>query len=206
MEDAEACREWFCEKCAPQEQTASIPTSCYPNNNTMMEIEAASLRKWLCAFCTVTKMKENSNPLTQVMTRLESIERKMETTVSAPHPARSYAPCSTTYGCYSMEGGGDITRGQASAREAGAGKLPTFSGNPEEWGMFITTFEETTQLCGFSDRENHRLLKELGLEGSSKPLCLSWTGGQLREEKESVETSITISETRDDDRKFTMPA
>uniref|UniRef100_A0A8W7Q0V0 PHD-type domain-containing protein n=1 Tax=Anopheles coluzzii TaxID=1518534 RepID=A0A8W7Q0V0_ANOCL len=116
--------------------------------------ESSSSRKWLCAFCTLNKMKEQCTiPLDQVMNRLESIERKMETTAKAPPPMHGYASCSTTYGL-SMEGAGDITRSQASARQAGAGKLPTFSGNPEEWGMFISTFEETMQLCGFTDREN----------------------------------------------------
>uniref|UniRef100_A0A182T575 PHD-type domain-containing protein n=1 Tax=Anopheles maculatus TaxID=74869 RepID=A0A182T575_9DIPT len=116
VDDAAACREWFCEKCANArpDQTASTPTGYrQPVDNKMMEIrrifeqmkacmeqgtrqksaaprrtcyacngsgdtemigcngcnrsvhltcltesEAASLRKWLCAFCTVTKKRE----------------------------------------------------------------------------------------------------------------------------------------------------
>uniref|UniRef100_A0A182IY00 Zinc finger PHD-type domain-containing protein n=1 Tax=Anopheles atroparvus TaxID=41427 RepID=A0A182IY00_ANOAO len=41
----------------------------------------------------------------------------------------------------------------------------------------------------------HALMDELGLSGSPKPLCLSWTGGQTMEEKNSVEMSSSISDT-----------
>ena len=42
----------------------------------------------------------------------------------------------------------------------------------------------------------HSLLRELNLEGTSHPLCLNWTGGQQREEKESVKLSLKISGVR----------
>lgn len=36
-------------------------------------------------------------------------------------------------------------------------------------------------------------MEELGLKGSHKPLCLSWSGGQTRKEESSTELSITVS-------------
>uniref|UniRef100_A0A182KHA5 Uncharacterized protein n=1 Tax=Anopheles christyi TaxID=43041 RepID=A0A182KHA5_9DIPT len=62
-------------------------------------------------------------------------------------------PSSTAIGLSTAHDGPDISCSQA-ARLIGGGKLPFFSGNPEEWSMFISTFEETTRACGFSDGEN----------------------------------------------------
>ncbi|XP_052901352.1 uncharacterized protein LOC128307511 [Anopheles moucheti] len=39
----------------------------------------------------------------------------------------------------------------------------------------------------------HGLLKELGISGKPRPLCISWTGNQSRVEDESVELSVKIS-------------
>ncbi|XP_055623313.1 uncharacterized protein LOC129766739 [Toxorhynchites rutilus septentrionalis] len=47
-----------------------------------------------------------------------------------------------------------LTRRQLAARQAVSKELPTFSGNPEEWPIFLATFNNTTQLCGFSNDEN----------------------------------------------------
>uniref|UniRef100_A0A182NDR5 PHD-type domain-containing protein n=1 Tax=Anopheles dirus TaxID=7168 RepID=A0A182NDR5_9DIPT len=52
----------------------------------------------------------------------------------------------------------------------------------------------------------HALTKELGISGKSKPLCLSWTGGQLRDEAESIEVSVNISGIRGQDRQYEVPA
>lgn len=43
---------------------------------------------------------------------------------------------------------------QIAARQVTGKDLPVFSGNPEDWPMFIRTYEETTIACGFSDVEN----------------------------------------------------
>lgn len=43
---------------------------------------------------------------------------------------------------------------QIAARQVTGKDLPAFSGNPEDWPMFIRTYEETTVACGFSDVEN----------------------------------------------------
>jgi len=40
------------------------------------------------------------------------------------------------------------------ARQATGKDLPTFSGDPEDWPGFITNFEKSTEVCGFSEEEN----------------------------------------------------
>ncbi|XP_062537615.1 uncharacterized protein LOC134205925 [Armigeres subalbatus] len=47
-----------------------------------------------------------------------------------------------------------ISRQQLAARQAISKDLPTFSGNPEEWPLFLSTFNSTTALCGFTKEEN----------------------------------------------------
>ncbi|XP_055604575.1 uncharacterized protein LOC129752820 [Uranotaenia lowii] len=48
----------------------------------------------------------------------------------------------------------NLTRNQLAARHVVAKDLPLFSGNPEEWPMFFSTFESTTRMCGYTDDEN----------------------------------------------------
>lgn len=43
---------------------------------------------------------------------------------------------------------------QIAARQVTGKDLPEFNGNPEDWPMFIRTYEETTNACGFTDVEN----------------------------------------------------
>ncbi|XP_053691700.1 uncharacterized protein LOC128740196 [Sabethes cyaneus] len=52
----------------------------------------------------------------------------------------------------------------------------------------------------------HSLLKELQLEGTPNPLCLNWTGGQQREERESVRLQLEISGgSRNRCKKYVLP-
>ncbi|XP_062698793.1 uncharacterized protein LOC109420058 [Aedes albopictus] len=48
----------------------------------------------------------------------------------------------------------ELSRSQLAARQAVAKELPIFSGAPEEWPLFIATYENTTRMCGYSDEEN----------------------------------------------------
>lgn len=62
----------------------------------------------------------------------------------------------------------ELSRSQLAARQAVARELPTFSGYPEEWPLFIATFESSTRMCGYSEEENmlrlQRSLKGKALE------------------------------------------
>lgn len=43
---------------------------------------------------------------------------------------------------------------QLAARHVMAKELPIFSGNPEDWPLFISAYHNSTLACGFSDAEN----------------------------------------------------
>ncbi|XP_055584725.1 uncharacterized protein LOC129737589 [Uranotaenia lowii] len=47
-----------------------------------------------------------------------------------------------------------LKRNHLAARQVIAKDLPSFSGNPEEWPIFISTYESTTSMCMFTDEEN----------------------------------------------------
>ncbi|XP_055622791.1 uncharacterized protein LOC129766295 [Toxorhynchites rutilus septentrionalis] len=47
-----------------------------------------------------------------------------------------------------------LSRSQIAARQAVSKDLPTFSGNPEEWPIFLSMFNSTTAMCGFTEEEN----------------------------------------------------
>ncbi|XP_062714236.1 uncharacterized protein LOC134291009 [Aedes albopictus] len=65
---------------------------------------------------------------------------------------------------------------QIAARQVIAKELPTFSGNPEDWPLFISSFTNTTQACGYSDAENlarlQRSLKGNALDAVRSRLLL----------------------------------
>lgn len=58
-----------------------------------------------------------------------------------------------------------------AARQALPRELPTFTGKPEEWPIFISSYEGTTSACGFSNAENairlQRCLKGRALDAVS---------------------------------------
>ncbi|XP_053691197.1 uncharacterized protein LOC128739725 [Sabethes cyaneus] len=47
-----------------------------------------------------------------------------------------------------------LSREQIAARQVVSCDLPRFGGNPDEWPMFISTYESTTTMCGYRDEEN----------------------------------------------------
>lgn len=51
-------------------------------------------------------------------------------------------------------GSGRLTREQLAARQSLPKDLPEFNGNPKKWVEFITTYEQTTSLCGYTNAEN----------------------------------------------------
>ncbi|XP_055628954.1 uncharacterized protein LOC129770265 [Toxorhynchites rutilus septentrionalis] len=60
-----------------------------------------------------------------------------------------------------------LNRSQIAARQAIPRDLPTFDGDPEEWPLFVATFESTTRVCGFSQEENIIRLQKC-LRGKAK--------------------------------------
>uniref|UniRef100_A0A182RWX5 PHD-type domain-containing protein n=1 Tax=Anopheles funestus TaxID=62324 RepID=A0A182RWX5_ANOFN len=143
-----------CQKCDRQTHFICLP----------MGFSKSERNTWLCAFCKLKRM-ESANTIDVVLARLEAME-KMEGQAMASVPRASYGiplASSTAWGQSSTE---ELTRIQRSARQAVTGKLPPFSGNPEEWAMFIASYEETTRLCGYTDGENILRL-QLALKGKA---------------------------------------
>ncbi|XP_055634159.1 uncharacterized protein LOC129774446 [Toxorhynchites rutilus septentrionalis] len=65
---------------------------------------------------------------------------------------------------------------QLAARQVMLKELPTFSGNPEEWPLFISSFTNSTNACGFTNAENlmrlHRCLRGPALDAVRSRLLI----------------------------------
>ncbi|XP_055616587.1 uncharacterized protein LOC129762386 [Toxorhynchites rutilus septentrionalis] len=66
------------------------------------------------------------------------------------------------------------TKAQLAARNAISRKLPIFTGKPEEWPLFVGSYEASNTACGFNDVENLVRLQE-----SLKGPALESVRGQL---------------------------
>ncbi|XP_062702895.1 uncharacterized protein LOC134285671 [Aedes albopictus] len=53
-----------------------------------------------------------------------------------------------------------LNRSQLAARQAVPKDLPEFGGNPEDWPLFFSVFNSSTQMCGFSNEENMLRLRK----------------------------------------------
>lgn len=53
----------------------------------------------------------------------------------------------------------DLTPSQIRARKI-LSELPKFNGKPKDWAYFITSFEESTKMCGFKNFENIARLRQ----------------------------------------------
>ncbi|XP_062713044.1 uncharacterized protein LOC134290073 [Aedes albopictus] len=56
---------------------------------------------------------------------------------------------------------------QLAARHVVPKELPSFSGNPAEWPLFWSSFETSTQMCGYTDAENLMRLQR-SLKGDAR--------------------------------------
>ncbi|XP_052901623.1 uncharacterized protein LOC128309307, partial [Anopheles moucheti] len=69
-----------------------------------------------------------------------------------------------------------LSQSQIAARKASGRELPTFSGSAEQWPLFISSYEHSTAICGYSDYENllrlQKALKGAALEAVSSLLLL----------------------------------
>ncbi|XP_052562964.1 uncharacterized protein LOC128092673 [Culex pipiens pallens] len=64
---------------------------------------------------------------------------------------------------------------QLAARHVMPRGLPKFSGNPEDWPLFVSCYNNSTQTCGYSDAENLARLQDC-LEGHAREMVV----GRLR--------------------------
>ncbi|XP_062713890.1 uncharacterized protein LOC134290723 [Aedes albopictus] len=84
----------------------------------------------------------------------DAVENHLHVTdpVLAPEPRRFREPASLQqeFTPFTQK----LTQVQIAARQVLGKDLPTFGGNPEEWPVFISNFEQSTDTCGYSDAEN----------------------------------------------------
>ncbi|XP_055632521.1 uncharacterized protein LOC129772999 [Toxorhynchites rutilus septentrionalis] len=70
----------------------------------------------------------------------------------------------------------NLEQSHMAARQVMGKELPHFSGNPEDWPIFICSLEQTTAACGYTDAENlirlQRCLKGHALESVRSRLLL----------------------------------
>ncbi|XP_055542520.1 uncharacterized protein LOC129728131 [Wyeomyia smithii] len=59
------------------------------------------------------------------------------------------------------------TKAQMTARQFLSRKLPAFTGRPEEWPIFFSSYQTSTKACGFSNLENLARLQEC-LKGAAR--------------------------------------
>ncbi|XP_017467025.1 PREDICTED: uncharacterized protein LOC108359612 [Rhagoletis zephyria] len=59
-----------------------------------------------------------------------------------------------------------LTKNQIAARTSVGKDLPKFNGKPEDWPLFLATYQQTTELCGLSEGENLLRLRH-ALEGAA---------------------------------------
>ncbi|XP_058811014.1 uncharacterized protein LOC131675898 [Topomyia yanbarensis] len=101
--------------------------------------------------------------------RVSGVDNFVPEQGSTPNPPR--------YRLEPMENNGDHTvfllnRSQLAARHAVPKDLPEFSGQAEEWPLFLAMFNSSTQMCGFSNEENMlRLRKCLRGEALNRVRC-----------------------------------
>lgn len=61
---------------------------------------------------------------------------------------------------YENEAFGTLNRSQLAARQAVPKDLPDFSGNIEDWPLFYSMFNSSSQMCGFTNEENMLRLRK----------------------------------------------
>ena len=135
-------------------RTADLPIDYSVNEDT--------LRKLNRRFNQVLDGIDTLQPRSRQEVEYRRIERLMEAVLErlSDEPdggrrrASLYHPSFTIY--EDQEQTHDLIRSQKSARQAVSADLPEFDRNPEtpEWSHFEARFEETTELCGYSDGEN----------------------------------------------------
>ncbi|XP_062708422.1 uncharacterized protein LOC134288244 [Aedes albopictus] len=100
----------------------------------------------------------------------------LPTSLPQPHPHISQAPFGAQVIPVANIDNSAPTSRQLAARHVMPKELPVFSGNSEEWPMFFSAFNTSTEACGYSNVENlgrlQRCLKGGALEAVRSRLLL----------------------------------
>ena len=97
-----------------------------------------------------------------------NLEQENAINPSAECSASGMAAVSATTACLNQE--------QVCSRQVIPRELPVFNGKPEEWPLFISSYENSSKLCGFTNDENllrlQRALRSKALAFVSSKLTL----------------------------------
>ncbi|XP_036347859.1 uncharacterized protein LOC118757236, partial [Rhagoletis pomonella] len=122
-----------------------------------------------------------SNPSATVMqallNKIESLEQQLQArptanrgwlpqqTAGMPNHQSPLAPITST--AYGVSPHRRLTSDQLASRKCLPRELPKYNGKPAEWPLFYATYNQTTEICGFSDEENLIRLRQ-ALEGPAR--------------------------------------
>ncbi|XP_053667845.1 uncharacterized protein LOC128718201 [Anopheles marshallii] len=81
------------------------------------------------------------------LARLRNGRERTSFSLGEPLPSSTAKRISVTDDC-------ELSQSQIAARQAVKSELPTFSGDPEGWPLFLSTFRRSTRTFGFSEDEN----------------------------------------------------
>ncbi|XP_036347310.1 uncharacterized protein LOC118756663, partial [Rhagoletis pomonella] len=100
--------------------------------------------------------QNHSSPVSQRNLQLERLEEEFKIQqqyLENKYKILSQSSESISSNTFSLLNNGP-TATQLAARQSIPKQLPMFSGDPEEWPLFISTFENSTAVAGYSDAEN----------------------------------------------------
>ncbi|XP_017466482.1 PREDICTED: LOW QUALITY PROTEIN: uncharacterized protein LOC108359238 [Rhagoletis zephyria] len=112
----------------------------------------------------------SASVLQSLLDRIQSLEQQLlnnstpNRRVSSPQsqPAQTTFPIaghvnSLSFGASAYR---RLTRDQVASRKSLATELPKFDGKPSEWPLFYATYNQSTEVCGFSEEENLLRLRQ----------------------------------------------
>ncbi|XP_049302713.1 uncharacterized protein LOC125775825 [Bactrocera dorsalis] len=110
--------------------------------------------------------------LQSLLNRIQSLEQQLRRNstlnpeIVLPQPVHTTFPTAERVNSLSVGSSTSrrLTREQVASRNSLTKELPKYDGKPSEWPMFYAAYNQTTEVCGFSDEENLLRLRQ-ALEG-----------------------------------------
>ncbi|XP_055622107.1 uncharacterized protein LOC129765713 [Toxorhynchites rutilus septentrionalis] len=147
----EKVKNWLKEqKSSPDEK--GDPRGAYPKN-TITKVDNQPTKKKLSKMERLKALlEEESSSADEGEREAEEdgkpVQQPQEPTRLNQREQRSYGP------------GHRLTQDQLAARQVMSKQLPVFKGEPEVWPLFISSFENTTKACGFTNLDNLKRLQD----------------------------------------------
>lgn len=163
---------------APPSQPSVIWSAQHPRSTVQPVVQLSSPIVAPSASVHSAQTRPYMEPTVEVPTVGQAYAGHMPSYVvpaSTPFVARGTSPYASTAND-NVQGQAGPTASQIAARQVMARDLPVFSGNPEDWPIFQSSFQNSTEICGYSDAENlarlQRCLRGPALEAVRSRLLL----------------------------------